>query len=70
MSKWIQTKGGKYPGLEGFCPYQCDICGRVLEKVCYNARTKLGLCVWICQECFKRYGVGLGRGQGQEYKEV
>ncbi len=70
MPKWIQTKGGTCSGLEGSCPTKCDLCGRELKSVCYDARTKLGSWAWLCRECFKSYGVGLGVGQGQEYTDV
>jgi len=41
---------------------KCDFCGDTAK---YDGRTKLGPWAYMCQECFKRHGIGLGLGKGQ-----
>lgn len=45
----------------------CDLCKRKQAK--YDAKTTLGPWAYLCEECFKRFGVGLGLGRGQKIKE-
>lgn len=40
----------------------CDICG---EEAHYDAKTKLGYWAYLCEDCYKVLGVGLGLGRGQ-----
>jgi len=46
---------------------KCDFCGK--EGV-IDGRTKMGPWAFMCRECHKKYGVGLGLGKGQLLKEV
>jgi len=41
----------------------CDFC---TKKARYDGRTVFGSWGYICEECFKIYGAGLGLGKGQE----
>ncbi len=44
----------------------CDICSETKAK--YDAKMRSPLHIWgyLCEECFKKYGLGLGEGVGQE----
>lgn len=44
---------------------KCDICGKVAR---YDARMKSGRWGYLCDDHFKKHGVGLGTGKGQELK--
>lgn len=44
---------------------KCDFCPK---EAAYDARTKMGPWAYMCEECFKKYGVGLGVGRGQKLK--
>lgn len=46
---------------------KCDICGKECEQVFYDAATKMGPWAVMCEECFDKFGKGLGTGIGQEY---
>lgn len=41
----------------------CDFCG---EEAHYDGKTKLGPWGNMCRGCFRKYGIGLGLGRGQE----
>lgn len=41
----------------------CDICQQQPAK--YDGKTKMGPWAYMCEKCFKAYGVGLGLGKGQ-----
>jgi len=41
----------------------CDVCGK--RKCVYDAKTRLGPWAFLCEECYKVYGIGLGVGRGQ-----
>ena len=41
----------------------CDFCG---DTAHYDGNTKLGPWGNMCEGCFRKYGVGLGLGRGQE----
>lgn len=47
---------------------KCDLCGQECGNSLYDGVTLLGG-IWavMCDECFIKYGVGLGTGKGQEY---
>jgi len=36
---------------------KCNFCGRLAQ---YDGRTRFGPWAYMCQECFKRHGIGLG----------
>ena len=40
----------------------CDIC---TKKACYDAKTIHGAWGYLCEGCFRTYGIGLGLGRGQ-----
>ena len=42
----------------------CDICTGQTAR--YDAMTYTGQWGYMCHECFKEHGVGLGLGKGQE----
>lgn len=42
---------------------QCQFCG---ESAKVDGMTKMGCWAFMCKNCFKLYGVGLGLGKGQE----
>ena len=49
---------------------QCDFCKQnplvMYQEAHYDFRTKSGHWAYGCREHFKRFGVGLGLGRGQE----
>lgn len=46
---------------------KCDICGKECEEVLYDAAIRLGPWAIMCEDCFNKFGKGLGIGIGQEY---
>lgn len=49
-------------------PERCDICHNSLKsKPFVDGRTAGGPWATMCEQCHKRYGVGLGTGKGQKY---
>ncbi len=42
---------------------KCDVCGK---PAMYDAKTIHGPWAYLCQNCFKEVGVGLGLGKGQK----
>jgi len=44
----------------------CDFCG--FREAAYDAKTKQGPWAYMCEECFKKHGVGLGVGLGQRLR--
>ncbi len=44
----------------------CDICKVRPPK--YDGKTRMGPWAYMCEKCFKAYGVGLGLGKGQVLK--
>ena len=49
---------------------QCDFCKEdptvMYQGAMYDGRTRMGPWANMCQDCFKRFGVGLGLGKGQK----
>ena len=49
---------------------QCDFCKQnplvLYQEAHYDFRTKSGQWAYGCREHFKRFGIGLGLGRGQE----
>ncbi|MEM2174129.1 MAG: hypothetical protein QXI58_00690 [Candidatus Micrarchaeia archaeon] len=41
----------------------CNFCKKTAE---YDARTIYGPWAYMCEDCFKKFGIGLGIGQGQK----
>jgi len=48
---------------------ECDLCHRSLLRfpAFYDGATARGPWAWMCQRCFRQFGLGLGPGRGQEY---
>ena len=46
---------------------KCDFCKRVAYV---DGRTKWGYWAYMCRDCFRLWGVGLGIGHGQILKEL
>lgn len=42
----------------------CDFC---FNPASYDGKTKMGPWANMCEDCFKKYGVGLGTGKGQKF---
>lgn len=42
----------------------CNLCN--LKKAKYDGKTKIGAWAYMCNTCFKLYGIGLGTGRGQK----
>jgi hypothetical protein len=55
----------------GQVPKSCEICGKPIKKVFYDARTRRGPWALMCEKCFTTGpGTGkLGIGLGQEYAQ-
>ena len=49
--------------VEVFHLPDCDFCG---DEAHYDGKTKLGPWGYMCEPCFKKHGIGLGLGKGQE----
>lgn len=51
-------------------PGRCDLCNAEIRGSFVDGQVR-GRTSWaiMCEECFKVYGVGLGLGQGQEFKQ-
>lgn len=48
-------------------PFFCDLCcskGMNLVVAEYDAKSKYGPWAYMCESCFKEYGIGLGIGKG------
>lgn len=45
---------------------ECDFCG-ASNRTMYDGKTKSGPWATMCETHFKRHGVGLGTGKGQQY---
>ena len=49
---------------------QCDFCKQnplvLYQEAHYDGKTRMGPWANMCREHFKRFGVGLGLGKGQE----
>ena len=43
--------------------FHCDMCDS--PNAIYDGKTKLGSWAYMCNQCFKIWGVGLGTGKGQ-----
>lgn len=45
----------------------CDICIRKndVKNAIYDAKTVFGMWGYLCEECYGKYGLGLGIGLGQ-----
>ena len=50
-------------------PGVCDICHESFNGEFVDGRTRIGPWAKMCTSCYKDYGVGLGTGCGQRYKE-
>lgn len=64
--KMTETKYPAFPTL------YCDLCnqrGALLTPAKYDGKTKIGPWAFMCDECFSKWGVGLGIGKGQKIKE-
>lgn len=47
---------------------KCDICGKQIENILYDARTHNGCWATMCEKCFHKHTDGvLGTGYGQKY---
>ena len=58
---------------ETFSDFNCDMCcknGMDLVPAKYDAKTKIGPWAYMCEACFKKWGMGLGLGKGQKLKKV
>jgi hypothetical protein len=56
--------------MKALPPKKCDICEKDIGtgKLLYDAKHSLtGRWAWMCSNCFKKYGMGLGVELGQEY---
>lgn len=45
----------------------CDICKvrKLMIIATVDGKTKLGPWVYMCEDCFREFGVGIGLGRGQ-----
>lgn len=59
MSQWMDE-----------LPKTCDFCGDPLEvtDIFYDFKSHSGVWGIGCEDCFRRYGNGLGVGKGQRYR--
>jgi len=49
---------------------QCDFCKQdptiLYQEAIVDGRTKMGPWAFMCRDCFKKFGTGLGLGRGQK----
>lgn len=50
-------------------PSHCDVCQRLSNelKVMIDGKTQMGQWGYLCENCHKEVGCGLGTGKGQKY---
>lgn len=48
---------------------KCDCCQKVIARRLFDAATRMGPWATMCSACYGEWGVGLGTGRGQEYKQ-
>jgi hypothetical protein len=48
-------------------PSHCDVCGHAIGDFFYDAKLREGWWGLVCEQCFNRFGCGLGLGRGQKY---
>ena len=48
---------------------KCDHCHRPFGDIKYDAMTIFGPWADLCEDCFKKIGIGLGIGLGQQYEK-
>ena len=70
MAKYKQIEGGKSKGMELELTGKCDLCGREDNKIIIDGATALGPWGYMCGDCHRSCGVGLGPGRGQKYLKV
>ena len=51
----------------GFIPTSCDICGDAIASEFYDGATQYGRWAFMCVNCWRIVGVGIGAGRGQRY---
>jgi len=52
--------------------FKCDIChhnGKEDIPAIYDAKTTYGMWAYLCEDCFRRIGRGLGIGKGQKLRK-
>lgn len=47
----------------------CNFCDQPIKYKLYDGATIHRVWATMCASCFRRHGVGLGQGRGQEYEE-
>lgn len=52
----------------GPVPESCDICGEPVADEFIDGVTQYGRWAFMCDECWRVIGYGLGPGRGQQYK--
>lgn len=52
----------------GSTPEACDLCHQPFGNKMIDGKTRFGPWGNMCPSCYKKYGVGLGLGRGQEYE--
>lgn len=48
---------------------KCNFCGKECTPYLYDGATILGPWAVMCEDCFNKYGTGIGMGRGQEYQK-
>lgn len=46
----------------------CDLCsqaGALITQATYDGKTRVGPWAFMCDSCFEKWGIGLGKGKGQ-----
>lgn len=56
--------------VEWLSSNKCDYCGKEIDDILIDGRTKTGPWATMCKSCHKKYGVNkFGVGFGQKYKK-
>ena len=68
MKEDYMPQGLKWAGA---APSSCDICGSAIHDGHFiDGKTVMGPWANMCPNCHGSYGVGLGVGLGQEYRQL
>ena len=46
---------------------KCDVCENECVEILYDAKTNLGCWATMCNRCYIKHGLGVGKGVGQKY---
>ena len=66
---YIQVVGGQI-GKSFEKSGQCEVCKKTGCCFIFDCATNFGPWANLCENCFEKYGIGLGVGRGQKYQKI